>query len=248
MTSGTRGPFVFALGSSFVMTAAFLWGAPWRWGQGHRMVKALRRGFMFGGLALILMTQVFPKVIGGNWAFVSETLSVSGEGSELANRAWDYPIRNLIGAFGDNWIFGTGTGTNSLGMQYVARLLNTPIPGIGIESGFGALDVEMGILGPVLWIVWVSILLWQGWKIVRNLRATVYFPIGFAIWWYAVEGLVLLMYFGMQAYQDYVNNAYLWLLIGVLYRLPKLAEMPQPVPIPKHLRGVPSWRLALIGK
>jgi len=59
---------------------------------------------------------------------------------------------------------------------------------------------------------------------------------------------VLLMYFGMQVYQDYVNNAYLWLLIGVLYRLPKLAEMPQPVPIPKHLRGVPSWRLALIGK
>jgi hypothetical protein len=62
------------------------------------------------------------------------------------------------------------------------------------------------------------------------------------------EGLLLLMYFGMQSYKDYVNNAYLWLLIGVLYRLPKLAEMPQLVPIPKHLRGVPSWRLALIGK
>ncbi len=40
----------------------------------------------------------------------------------------------------------------------------------------------------------------------------------------------------------------MWLLIGVLFRLPKLAEMPQPVPIPKHLRGVPRWRLALIGE
>ena len=44
MITGTRTPFVFVIGSGFVMTAAFLWGAPWRWGQGHRMVKALRRG------------------------------------------------------------------------------------------------------------------------------------------------------------------------------------------------------------
>jgi hypothetical protein len=248
MISGTRTPFVFVIGSALIMTAAFLWGAPWRWGQGHRMVKALRRGFMFGGLALILMVQVFPKAIGGNWAFVSETLSFGGQGSELASRGWIYPIQNLMGAFGGNWILGNGTGINSLGLQYVSRYLGEPPPEYAVESGYGGLDVEMGVLGPILWVVWVGVLLWQGWKIVRSLRATVYFPIAFAIWWYAVEGLVLLMYFGMQSYQDYVNNAYLWLFVGVLYRLPKLAEMPQPVPIPKHLRGVPRWRLALIGK
>jgi hypothetical protein len=62
------------------------------------------------------------------------------------------------------------------------------------------------------------------------------------------EGLLLLVHFGMQCHRDYVNKAYLWLLIGVLYRLPKLAEMPQPVPVPGFLRGVPRWRLALIGK
>ena len=111
-----------------------------------------------------------------------------------------------------------------------------------------SLIVEMGVFGPILWFFWVSVLLWQGWKIVRNLRETVFFPLGFAIWWYAVVDLVLLMYFGMQAYQNFVNNAYLWLLIGVLYRLPKLSQMPQPVPIPRHLRAVPRWRLALVGK
>jgi hypothetical protein len=52
----------------------------------------------------------------------------------------------------------------------------------------------------------------------------------------------------MQFYQNFVNNAYLWLLTGVLYRLPKLAEMPQPVPVPTHLRGAPRWRLALLGR
>jgi hypothetical protein len=249
MITGTRTPFVFVIGSAFVMSAAFLWGAPWRWGQGHRMVKALRRGFLIGGLGLILMVDVFPTVIGGNWSFFTETLSVNGEGSELVNRTWDYPVQNLVGAFQEgNLLSGHGTGMSSLGMQYVAHFLNQPLPPYNVESGYGALIVEMGIFGPILWFLWVSVLLWQGWKIVRNLRETVYFPLGFAIWWYAVVDLVLLMYFGMQFYQNFVNNAYLWLLTGVLYRLPKLAQMPQPIPVPRHLRGVPRWRLALIGK
>jgi hypothetical protein len=249
MTTGTRTPFVFVIASAFVMTAAFLWGAPWRWGQGHRLVKALRRGFLIGGLGLILMVYVFPTVIGGNWAFFTETLSVSGEGSELMGRTWDYPVQNLMQAVSEgNLLTGHGTGMSSLGMQYVASFVNEPLPAFNVESGYGALIVEMGLFGPILWIVWVSVLLWQGWKIVRKLRETIYFPLGFSIWWYAVVDLVLLMYFGLQFYQNFVNNAYLWLLTGVLYRLPTLAQMPQPVPIPRHLRGVPRWRLALIGK
>jgi len=249
MIAGTRTPFVFVIASAFVMSAAFLWGAPWRWGEGHRMVKALRRGFLIGGLGLILMVDVFPTVIGGNWSFFTETLSINGEGSELVNRGWSYPVRNLMAAIGEgNVLTGHGTGMSSLGMQYVAQFLNQPLPSFDVESGYGALIVEMGVFGPILWVLWVSVLLWQGWKIVRKLRETVYFPLGFAIWWYAVVDLVLLMYFGMQFYQNFVNNAYLWLLTGVLYRLPKLAQMPQPIPIPRHLRGVPRWRLALIGK
>jgi hypothetical protein len=249
MITGTRTPFVFVIGSAFVMIAAFLWGAPWRWGQGHRMVKAVRRAFLIGGLGLILMVDVFPTVIGGNWSFFTESLSLGGEGSELANRVWDYPIQNLAGAISEgDLLTGHGTGMSSLGMQYVSRFLNETAPGFGVESGYGSLIVEMGVFGLLLWLTWVGVLLWQGWKVVRNLRETVYFPLGFAIWWNSVVGLVLLMYFGMQSYQNFVNNAYTWLLIGVLYRLPKLAQMPQPVPIPRHLRGVPRWRLALHGR
>ncbi len=249
MITGTRTPFVFVIGSAFVMTSAFLWGAPWKWGQGHRMVKAIRRGFLIGGLGLILMVEVFPTIIGGNWSFFSETLSYNGEGSELMNRTWGYPIQNLMGAIGEgNFLTGHGIGMSSLGMQYVSRFLNQPPPSYGVESGYGALIVEMGVFGPILWFAWVSVLLWGGWKIVRKLRETVYFPLAFAIWWYAVVDLILLMYFGIQFYQNFVNNAYLWLLTGVLFRLPKLAEMPQPVPIPRNLRGVPRWRLALLGR
>lgn len=249
MVSGTRTPFVFVLGSAFVMTGAFLWGAPWRWGQGHRLVKALRRGFLIGGIGLILMVEIFPDAIGANWSYLSETLSLHGQGSQLVDRGWDYPVRNFLGAVGgEGWYLGHGTGVTALGVQYVSRFLNEPIPDIGVESGYGTLIVEMGIFGIIFWILWVSVMLWQSWKIVRGLRQTVYFPIGFAIWWNAVVALVLLMYMNMAAYQNFVNNAYLWLLTGVLFRLPKLAEMPQPVPVPRHLRSVPRWRLAVLGR
>ena len=246
MISGTRTPFVFVLGSAFVMTAAFLWGAPWKWGQGHQLVKALRRSFLVGGIAIILMVEVFPVAIGAYWAFLSETLAYKGQGSELANRSWDYPVLNLLLAFDhERWAYGYGTGVNSLGTQYVSRFLDEPPPSIGVESGYGALIVEMGLLGLILWVIWVSALLWSGWRIVKQLRQTVYFPIAFAIWWYAAVLLVLLMYFNIVAYQNFVNNAYLWLLIGILFRLPKLAEMPQSVPTVKHERGMARWQLAL---
>ena len=246
MIAGTRTPFVFVLGSGFVMTAAFLWGAPWKWGQGHRLVKALRRSFLIGGIALILMVEVFPVAIGSNWAYLSETLAFQGQGSELANRSWDYPVENIMKAFDhERWLYGYGTGLNSLGMQYVARFLEEVPPYIGVESGYGTLVVEMGLFGLLLWFFWVGALLWTGWRVVRELRQTVYFPIAFAIWWYAVVLLVLLMYFGIVAYQNFVNNAYLWLLIGILFRLPSLAKMPQPVPMARHARGMARWQLAL---
>jgi len=249
MLTGTRTPFVFVIASALMMTAAFLWGAPWRWGQGHRMVKALRRAFLIGAVGLILMGIVFPTVLGGNWAFLSETLSWGGQGSELQSRGWTYPIRNLEMAFQhERWVEGYGTGMDSLGMQYVGRFLNEPMPAIGVESGYGSLLIEFGIFGLILWIIWVSALLWSGWRVVKQLRQTVYFPIGFAIWWYAFVLLVLLTYFGLSPYQNFVNNAYLWLLIGVLYRLPKLAQMPQAVPLPKHARGMARWQLATGGR
>ena len=209
------------------------------------MVKALRRSFFIGAIGLLLMGEVFPLALGDHWRYLSETLSFGGQGSELQNRAWDYPTKNLRLAFDhDLWVQGYGTGMNSLGMQYVARLTGAPVPTIGVESGYGALIVEMGILGPILWLFWVFALLLSAWKVVNQLRQTVYFPIAFAIWWYAIVLLVMLVYFGLNAYQNYVNNAYLWLLIGVLYRLPKLAQMPEPVPVPKHARGLARWQLA----
>ena len=234
-----------------MMTSAFLWGAPWKWGQGHRLVKALRRAFFIGAVGLLLMAYVFPLVLGDHWRFLSETLSYGGEGNELQNRGVDYPMLNWeLALQHPRRVEGYGTGTTSLGLQYVAKYLDQPLPGVSVENGYGNLLVEFGVLGPILWLFWVSILLWSSWKVVRQLRATVYFPLAFSIWWYAMVVCVLLVYFGLNVFQNYVNNAFLWLLIGVLYRLPKLAQVPQQVPMPSRAsaRVMSRWQFAARGR
>ncbi len=241
MVSGARAAVVYIGASALVLSAAFLWGAPWRWGQGHRLVKALRRSFVVAGLALLLMVQFFPKAIGANWSFYTETLSPEGRGSELVNRTWDYPIKNLMGAFENpRWPYGYGTGTSSLGVQYVSRLLGERRIEMTVESGYGTLVVELGILGLILWVIWTLALLRAGWKVVLQLKQTAMFPIGFSIFWFAALLLIAFTYMGLAPYQNFVFNAYLWMLVGILFRLPILAaQVPQPV-----LARVRSARMA----
>ena len=43
LLSGSRGAVIYLLASSLVLTVGFLWGAPWRWAQAHRLVRAVRR-------------------------------------------------------------------------------------------------------------------------------------------------------------------------------------------------------------
>ena len=42
------------------------------------------------------------------------------------------------------------------------------------------------------------------------------------IFWYALILLIPFTFLRLQAYQDFILNAYLWLLLGVLFRLPTI--------------------------
>src|SRR5579863_9248243 len=237
--TGSRGSLIYVAMSMLVLSAGFLWGAPRRWGRGRRLVKAMRGAFLVSAAGLFLMIEFFPSSIGANWAFYSETLSPTSSASELQNRTWTYPLHNLMIALQHpRWLYGDGTGTASLGMQYVAKLLGQAPIGFWVENGWGTLILEMGILGPILWIIWTSTLLYFSWKVVRRLRGTVYFPVALSIFWYAFMLLVPFSYNGMAPYQNYVMNAYLWLLIGVLFRLPHLAVAEQAVQRRSHMTNL----------
>jgi hypothetical protein len=63
-----------------------------------------------------------------------------------------------------------------------------------------------------------------------RLRQTRFFPIAFAIFWFAFLLLYPMTFGGLSAYQNYVNNVYLWLLVGILFRLPEIhATTPNPL-------------------
>jgi hypothetical protein len=221
--SGGRGVFVNAVVSSLVLSAAMLWGAPAKLGEGYRLVKAIRRSLVAVVIAMSLAVILFPDVIGARWAFYRETIALDSPDSETADRAWDYPVGNLIKALSDpGWMTGHGIGTASLGVQYVSRIMEVPPVTIFVESGYGNLILEFGILGPVLWLAWTSILVLFAFKVMLQLKGTWAFPVAASIVWFAFFLLFPRTYGGLQGYQDYVLNAYFWLLVGVLFRLPAL--------------------------
>lgn len=230
LLSGSRGAVIYLLISSVVLTVGFLWGAPWRWGQAHRLVRAVRRSFIMGAFGLALLVSFFPDEAGSRVAFYIETLNPSSSAYQGSNRGWAYPIENLELAFTNpNWVLGNGIGTASLGTQYVAKIAKIPRRDIWVEEGYGNLIIEMGIIAPFLWIAWTGALLYSSWKITYRLRETRLFPIAFAIIWYVFLILYPLTFGGLSPYQNYICNAYLWLLVGMLFRLPDVLESsPNP--------------------
>jgi hypothetical protein len=161
-------------------------------------------------------------------AFYTETLSPGSSFSQLQERSWNYPLRNFLDAFSyERWPYGYGIGTGSLGTQYVAKFFHARPPDVWVESGFGTLVVEMGIGGLILWLVMSFAILLSAWRVVKHLRGSPWFPIAFMIFWYAGLLLIGITFVGLQSYEDFIVNAYLWLLLGILFRLPTLTASEQ---------------------
>ncbi len=205
-------------------SAGLLWAARQRWLERRRTLRAIRRSLIMVLLALSATLNFFPQAVGARWAFYSETLLPSSAHYEVSERAWNYPVGELLKTWSSRyWETGQGIGTASLGAQYVSRVVGKRAPAFGVESGHGTLIIELGILGPLLWLSWTVSLVYAGWRVVRRLRGNPIFPLALSILYYAFLLLFPLSYGGIQPYQNYIMNAYLWLLVGVLFRLPALA-------------------------
>jgi len=214
---------MWTMGSAIVCTVAFLWGCPWQQGQLVRILRTFQRSVIVMGIALALGTYFYPDAVKDRVTYYLETLVGDTPSNELAVRTGSYPTQNFLNAFNyERWPYGYGIGTASLGTQYVARIMHAQPMGIGVESGYGTLVVELGIVGLVLWIFMSFAIVISGWRVVRKLRGTVLFPIGFVIFWYSVLLLLLYAYAGFQSYEDFILNALLWISLGFLFRLPRL--------------------------
>jgi hypothetical protein len=248
LLAGVRTVFIF-VGLSIVLVAtAAYWGQRFRADQLRRIFRVLRRMALLGAIGSACLVAFFPDAVASRWAFYTETLSPTGRGSELHGRVVDYPLSELEKVMDrPEVILGRGLGTASLGTQYIMRFLHAPSPGFAVENGYGQLLLEIGIPGFILWQILSFALLWYCWSVVKRLRNTPLFSLGFAIWWFVLLVMYPLTYMGLSTYQNYLITAFLWILIGVLFRLPSLRQaLPAPaVSVPNPNLRVPSYDRAL---
>ena len=229
LMSGSRGSLVSCILTAGLLSVGFLWGAPWRLQRAGQMFMAIRRSVFAVAGALVLLFFLFPQEAGTRLQFYTETLLPNSSDYQLGTRSWDYPVEEMLKAFNrPNWVWGNGIGTTALGTQYVQKLVGKSALVAAVEEGFGTMIVEMGILAPLLWIVWSGALLYFAWRIVRSLRQTSLFPVALAITWYCFILLFLWTWGSLDAYENYTCNIFLWLLVGVLFALPQLNRPPTP--------------------
>jgi hypothetical protein len=250
LLSGSRGAVIYPAASAVILALGLVWGSRYEQEGRTRLVKAVRRSLLAVGVCIVAIVILFPETVAASWSFYYETLNPESPTSELHYRIADYPVQNLMQVFEyRDWPMGYGIGTCSLGVQYVTHVLGRPAPPvIAIENGYGTLILELGILGPFLWLLWTGTFIVSGWRVVRRLLGTALFPVGISILWFAFLLLFPFTYGGLAAYQNYLLNAYLWLFVGILFRIPRLAEesrrpaglrpcLPNKGPVPRIVGG-----------
>jgi hypothetical protein len=222
--AASRGTLLWTAGSAVVCVIAFLWGCPWQRGQLVRILRSFQRALLIGLLSMGIAIYLYPTEVTNRFTFYWETISLSSPNSELVNRTSTYPIQNFLYAFeSPRWPYGYGIGTASLGTQYVTRIFHVPLSGFYVESGYGTLVVELGIVGLFLWLVMAFAIVISAWRVVLKLRGTVWFPIGFVTFWYASLLLFPYTFAGLSPFEDFILNSLLWISLGILFRLPSLA-------------------------
>src|SRR5262249_46970314 len=99
LLSASRGLFMWTLIDAVVVSAAFLWGAPWRQKEVVRVLRTFQRVGIGMVLAVVALILIFPKELSSRLNLYSESLMPGSSASDLGRRTWDYPVQNLLGAF-----------------------------------------------------------------------------------------------------------------------------------------------------
>ena len=216
---GSRGAVVYVLASSLILAAAFLWGAPWRWAAGpsHGQSDAPRLHLVSAGPHRNSLD--LPRRGCAPHSFLTLRLSIPNSSAyEVSDRTWDYPMAGLVSAIEQpHWLVGNGIGivfARWVASMWRSSFISLEIP-VWVEEGYGQMILEMGFSAPLLWILCTLALLVYSWRVVRRLRQTRFFPIAFAIFWYMFLLLYPFTYGGLAPYQNFVDNAYAWLIVGI---------------------------------
>jgi hypothetical protein len=184
---------------------------------------------LIGGLLVgsIVLTALIPGVVGARLEWYSETLDPRSPNSEWVARVESY-VENTSRGLAIGGLIGRGTGTESLGKQYLSGNPDS-IQGLYlVEGGYASLAVEWGVIGVTLWVVWSVSWVVRQWRSISAARRHRSAAAGFVLLGWMLFFLFYGFVGGLQGFQNYVANAYFWLLSGFVFALPVAARDVDP--------------------
>jgi hypothetical protein len=195
--------------------------------QGRVKVHNLRpvlRAVLAGCLAMALLYAWFPERFSSVFRFYDSTINPQSQYAEVGHRSSGY-WNTIIYAYEESGLIGHGTGTASLGLQYLYKALTeSAYAAINhTEGGYAGVLWEWGGVGLALWLWWTCFLVIAMFRKMMILRGTPYYWLGVSILLFTLCFLFPLFYLGFQMYQNYVSQAFFYFLIGLFFRLPTLA-------------------------
>ena len=157
-------------------------------------------------------TGTVKDLSGERLSYYVQSLNPTSEHYESGHRlkTWWGGARLGIKAGG---AFGIGTGTQSVGRQYISGATTEGKS----ESGWGNVATEGGLIGLALWIFWVYAWLRRSIRAARKGRDS---PAGPALPMLAMYHAALLIFFFTitgASFDDYIANSFFWLSSGIAF-------------------------------
>ncbi len=215
--SGGRTGFI--VGACLVAVAAIASA----FGERH---PALGRAGMVAALglgAIFLFSALVPDLFTSRLDWYRQTLDPRSPENEWSFR-WDGWQDNTARGIEIGGLIGQGTGRESLGKQYLyGDADGAPAGSYQVEGGYASVAVEWGAVGLALWTLWTVAWLYRQWRCIRAAPSGSLRALGLVLFGWMIFFLVVGFVGGLQGYQNYIPNAYFWLLSGVIFGLPQLA-------------------------
>jgi O-antigen ligase len=184
------------------------------------------RAVLMAGVLIVslgVLNYISPSLISSRAELYATTLDPGTATNEWGFR-WESYTRDTLRGISFGGLLGTGTGSESLGRQYIHGGSGYSAPGLYlVEAGYGSIAVEWGLVGLALWLCWTI-----AWTV--RMVARVVASLGDRI---AAFGVVVIVWFvflmfiafygGIANFQNYINNVFLWFLSGMVFALPLAA-------------------------
>jgi hypothetical protein len=191
---------------------------------GRRTRRAAVAALAAAAVALGVLGVAYPKLFTSQSQFYGSTLDPRSSRSEWAFR-WKAYTNDAVRGIGYGKVIGQGTGTQSLGLQYLYGGEDRSVNGLyHLESGYGTVAYEWGVIGFGLWLWWTAAWLLRLRASLRKVQFTHWYTAGAVLSAWIFFFLVLEFAAGMAYFQNYVTNAFFWLLSGVVMGLPQIVH------------------------